>query len=1061
MLMRTSRHSLATVAASIILSMQMTSGRADEQSPKTNRTISFDRDIRPILSNTCYACHGPDEQVRQGGDPELGGLRLDTRSGAFAALGGDRFAVVAGDPATSELVRRIWSTDDSDVMPPADHLIQLTEEQKELLTEWIRSGAEWKEHWAYTRPHRWTPPDVEHGDEVGNWIDRFIVARLQQEGLTPSPAADKRTLIRRLYFDLLGLPPQQHEVDAFLSDENDDAWERLVDRLLDSPHFGERMAIYWLDLVRYADTVGYHGDQDVSVSPYRDYVIRAFNGNMPFDRFTREQLAGDLLKDATQDQKIASGYNRLGMMSAEGGVQPKEYLAKYAADRVRTASVVWLGSTMGCAECHDHKYDPFTTSDFYRFASFFADIKEQGLYGGAFVDGKWGTMLDVTDEELPTLLAPIDAQLRILEQTAATQTAELSAAQQAWEDELRANVTPWELLTPIDVAALHGTELTVLNDASILASGPLGDQNSYTIKVESPLAGITGFRIELLPHESLPKNGPGRAPGGSFVLTELTVERAPSEVDGTPERIALQNAIADFEQTAAAEMNPYKVWNAASVIDGDDKGRAWGWAVSPQEGRSHQLIVEAAAPLSSREESNPALTFRLDQNLDILPNFTIGRFRLWATTAPQPLAVDPLMKLPDDIRNLITTADSDRTEEQQNTLATFHRGISPLLEPVRQQIAELQKERAAVVAAHTRATVVTVAVDPREMRVLPRGNWMDDSGPVTQPGVPEFLPQIEKDARANRLDLAEWITSPENPLTARVMVNRFWKMLFGTGLSKVLDDVGAQGEPPVHPELLDTLAVEFTDGGWDVKSLMKLLVMSATYRQSSLPRPGLREIDPFNRLLARQSRFRLDAELVRDNALAVSGLLVNKVGGRSVKPYQPDGLYRHLNFPPRTYTADTNENQYRRGVYTHWQRQFLHPAMKSFDAPAREECTAERPRSNTPLAALVMLNDPSYVEAARVFAARALNEPGLSEGERIDWIMNHAVARPASEREVEVLCGLLESQRDRFLHHPEAAMQLLTTGLTAAPSDLDPVELAAWTSITRAVFNMHEFITRN
>ncbi|MGE3999182.1 MAG: PSD1 and planctomycete cytochrome C domain-containing protein [Planctomycetaceae bacterium] len=1031
-----------------------------QQTPAADQRVRFDRDIRPILSNNCYDCHGPDAKVRQGGESEEG-LRFDRKEGAFAPLGEGRFALVPGDPDQSELVRRIWSADESEIMPPADHRTSLTNAQKELLTEWVRQGAEWTEHWAYQPPRRFTPPDVGHADQVRNWIDRFILGRLEQQGLEPSAEADQRTLIRRVSFDLTGLPPRPEDVEAFLNDTSDDAWERLVDRLLDSPHFGERMAIYWLDLVRYADTVGYHGDQDVSVSPYRDYVIDAFNENMPFDRFTREQLAGDLLPEPTQDQVIASGYNRLGMMSAEGGVQPKEYLAKYAADRVRTASVVWLGSTMGCTECHDHKYDPFTTTDFYRFASFFADIKEQGLYSGAFVDGKWGPMLDIADETLPSLLEPIDAQLSALQQTTDTQTEQLTAAQRAWEHDLRSKVTQWHPLTPVEVSALHGTELTVLDDASVLASGPIGEQNSYTVRVETPLAGITGFRVEMLPHESLPKNGPGRAPTGTFVLTELTVEKTTAEQGASSEVVALQHATADFEQTAAAESNPYKVWNAASVIDRDEKGRTWGWAVSPQEGRSHQLIVETVEPAALSGESTTSLTFRLDQNLDILPNYTIGRFRLWATTAAHPLTVDPIMMLPDDIRELVTTAESERNEEQYTKLAAYYRSIAPLLEAVRQEIAALQKQRKDVVAAHTRSTVVTVSVEPREMRVLPRGNWMDDSGPVVGPGVPQFLPQIEKKDRATRLDLAEWLTSRQNPLTARVTVNRFWKMLFGTGLSKVLDDVGAQGEPPVHPELLDTLAVEFMDSGWNIKHMLKLLVMSGTYRQSSLPRDGLRELDPFNRLLARQSRFRLDAELVRDNALAVSGLLVNKVGGRSVKPYQPDGLYRHLNFPPRTYVADSNENQYRRGLYTHWQRQYLHPAMKSFDAPAREECTAERPRSNTPLAALVLLNDPSYVEAARVFAAHALQQEGLSAAERIDGIMNRALARPARENEVEVLSNLLASQRERFSQDPEAAHKLMTTGQAPAPADIDPVELAAWTSVTRTVFNLHEFITRN
>jgi hypothetical protein len=1024
--------------------------------------IDFNRDIRPILADNCYACHGPDEEERQGGDPDAGGLHFDTKEGAFAPLGDDRFAIVAGKPEESELVRRITSTDEYEVMPPADHRKSLTDEQKELLTEWIRQGAEWSGHWSYSPPTRHAPPAVEHTEHVRNWIDRFILARLEQEGLTASPPTDKRTLIRRITFDVTGLPPEPADVEAFLADDSAAAWERVVDRLLNSPHYGERMAVYWLDLVRYADTVGYHGDQNVSISPYRDYVIAAFNANMPFDRFTREQLAGDLLPEPTQDQLIASGYNRLGMMSAEGGVQPKEYLAKYATDRVRTTSAVWLGSTLACAECHDHKFDPFTTKDFYRFASFFADIKEQGLYASAFLDGKWGPSIDIADEQLPALLEPIDARLAELQEVFDRQTPELSAAQNIWEQQVNSSPIAWHVLEPGEVSALHGTELKVLDDGSVLASGPTGEQNTYTVEAETSLAGITGFRIELLTDESLPNQGPGRAPGGNFVLTELTVEAGAARGDAPARKVSLHNVSADFEQTLAADVNPYKIWNAASVIDGDEKGRAWGWAISPQESRPHQLVVETVRPLRIDGEGETArLTFRLDQNMDIVPDFTIGRFRLSATTASPPLAVDPLMKLPVEIREILAVDEAARSEEQRNQLAAYYHGIAPLLEPVRAEIAKLKKEREQVVAEHTRSTLITVSVEPREMRVLPRGNWMDDSGDVVQPGVPSFLMQIDKTERATRLDLAEWLVSPHNPLTARVMVNRLWKLFFGTGMSKVLDDVGAQGEPPLHPELLDTLAVEFVESGWNVKHIVKLILMSGTYRQLSLMRDDLKEVDPYNRLLARQSRFRLDAEMVRDNALAVSGLLVETIGGRSVKPYQPDGLYDHLNFPPRKYVADTGADQYRRGVYTHWQRQYLHPAMKSFDAPSREECTAERPRSNTPLAALVLLNDPSHVEAARVFAERALRVAELSEFERIDWIMNRALARPAGEREQEVLSELVRSQRRRFAHDRQAAEKLVATGLSPVPDDLDAVELAAWTAVTRTVFNMHEFITRN
>lgn len=1039
---------LATLAASTAAQI----GRAAEP-------VDFNRDIRPILSDNCYACHGPDEQTRQGSAEN--GLRLDTKAGAFAPLE-DGHVIVPSQPDDSQLIQRVFSTDADFVMPPVDHHKQLSDQQKQSLREWIAQGAEWSEHWAYAPPVRHEPPGVNATDRVRNWIDQFILARLEAEGLAPSPPADRRTLIRRLSFDLTGLPPAPDEVDAFVNDASDDAWASLVNRLLDSPHYGERMAMHWLDLVRYADSVGYHGDQPVSVSPFRDYVIRSFNQNKPFDQFTREQLAGDLLPEPTQEQLVASGYNKLGMMSAEGGVQDKEYLAKYAADRVRTASTIWMGTTLGCAECHDHKFDPLTTRDFYRFAAFFADIKERGLYAGAFADGKWGPTVTIEDEVLPELLKPIDDRLGTLEQITTTHTPELADAQAEWEREPLASLTDWRPLQPHTAAALHGTELAVLDDNSILASGPIGETNTYTIQTATTLEGVTGFRVEVLPHESLPNNGPGRA-NGNFVLTELTIEAgSPQGGEADAPKVALQHAKADFESVIAAEQNPYKKWGAEAVIDGDAKGVNWGWSVAPQEGRSHQLVVETAQPLNVASGGQPLpLTIRLDQNLGILPNFNLGRFRLWATTDPQPVKIDTLLTLPDNIRAALTTPAAERTRQQADELEAYYRSITPLLDPARKEIADLRLKRNEIVAAHSRTSLITVAVEPREMRVLPRGNWMDDSGEVVEPGVPGFLPQLSTADRATRLDLADWLVSADNPLCARVFVNRLWKMYFGAGLSKVLDDVGAQGESPVYPKLLDTLAVEFMQSGWDVRHIVELMVMSGTYRQSSLPRDDLAERDPYNRLLARQSRWRLDAELIRDNALQVSGLLVTRVGGRSAKPYQPVGLYRHLNFPKRTYSADTGEDQYRRGLYTHWQRQFLHPALLCFDAPTREEATAERARSNTPLAALNLLNDPSYTEAARTLAGRALQDGGAADPKRIDWIMQQALNREAQEDELTVLRQLLTVQRERFAQDPQAARDFVAIGQSPPPEEVDAPELAAWTAVARAVCNMHEFITRN
>lgn len=1006
-------------------------------------SIDYSRDIKPILADKCYSCHGPDAARREGGGEN--GLRLDTEEGALADLGGYH-AIVRGDIEESELVSRITSNEPEIVMPPHDHPKSLDTDEIELLRQWIEQGAQWSVHWSFR------PIDATI-DREGAWIDRLIRQKLQPLNIDLSREASDSVLLRRLHFDLLGLPPTSSQMEAFQKADTESRWEQTVDLLLKSPHFGERMAIYWLDLVRYADTVGYHGDQDVSISPYRDYVIDAFNQNVPFDQFTREQLAGDLLPDATDRQKIASGYNRLGMMSAEGGAQPKEYLTKYASDRVRTASTVWLGTTLGCAECHDHKFDPFTQQDFYQFASYFADIKERGLYSGANRDGQWGPSMDVPDAELDNLLAPLLKQQQELSNQ--FESTPIQDAVTEWVNRLSKPTASWTQLRPNSVEALNGTKLEVKEDHSILASGPGSETNTYRLTFSLPaqaLGAVTGIRVEALPDDSLPAKGPGRAGNGNFVISEV---RATLTTDGQdPAPLELIDAKASFEQ-ADGNQNPYKGWKAVAAIDNDEKGKKWGWAVMPNFGVSHSWIAALKNPATFPD--NAQLEVTIEQNHDN-PGHTLGRFRISVTD--KPVDFDPRRSVPPAIIALIDKAEADRSDEENSQLAAHYRGIAPELESLRNQIAALDRQIADLKAQHTRTTLVTVSVEPREMRVLPRGNWMDNSGPIVQPAPPHFLPQGKFEGRQTRLDLANWIVANDNPLTARVFVNRLWKLFFGTGLSKVLDDIGSQGEYPSHPELLDALALEFIESGWDVKHMVRLIVSSQTYRQSSAPRSELVDLDPYNRLLARQSRFRLDAEMVRDNALSVSGLLVQDLGGRSVKPYQPAGLLRHLNFPTRTYKADSGESQYRRGVYTHWQRQFLHPAMKLFDAPAREECTAERPRSNTPLAALVMLNDPSYVEAARVYAESLLQEQ-LNEEQRIKRMIEQALTREATNEETTILSRLRQQQFDYYTASPEEADQLIKIGDRPPAPDLDPVELASYVAVARAIFNLHEFITRN
>lgn len=763
--------------------------------------IDFNRDIRPILSENCFQCHGPDSGTREAD------LRLDRQEDAVADRGGYA-AIVPGDIEASEFVRRIESTDPIDQMPPSDSHKSLKPEQISLLKRWIAEGAPWSPAWSYVSPKQHELPTVKDETWAKNWIDQFVLARLEQVGLTPNKPADPVTLVRRLHFDLTGLPPTPEVVDKFVADPSDAAYERLIDELLASPHYGERMAVMWLDLVRFADTVGYHGDQTHNVWPFRDYVIHSFNQNKPFNEFTREQLAGDLVSNPTEDQIIASGYNRLLQTSHEGGNQLKEYRAIYLADRVRNVSSVWMGATLGCAQCHDHKYDPYTAKDFYSMGAFFADVEEESHITGG--------------------------------------------------DALKAN--------------------------------------------------------------SLPT----KRPPEKRVLSIYQRERL-AEID---KQIARLDALSDKEQIAA-----------------------------------------------------------LDSERD------------------QIIKHKPLM-------------------------------------------------------------MYSKSIEPRPVRVLARGDWQDETGELVGPAVPEFMGKVAvEQARPSRLDLAEWLTSETagvGGLTARVMANRYWAILFGEGLARVLDDFGGQGEPPSHPELLDNLAVEYIDSGWDTKHVMKLILLSNTYRQNSVSSDELVESDPQNKLLARQASFRLPAEGVRDTLLSVSGLLDESIGGRSIRPYQPPKVYQHLNFPKREYQQDTGSDQWRRAVYMHWQRTFLHPMLKAFDASTREECSAKRSRSNTALAALTLLNDPNSVEAARGLASRILTEKEYGDDKlRIEFAYRLATSRSPNTTEADILSELLNASRDYYGTDPAKSDELLSIGMSKVGQDLPRAELAAWTTVSRAILNMGETITRN
>ena len=1004
--------------------------------PAIQETISFNGHIRPILSDKCFACHGPDANKRKAE------LRLDQPPQAGVA----QKAIAAGDPGASALVKRILSADPEEQMPPPDQEKQLTPEQKDLLFAWVAQGAPYEAHWS----HIPLPPNPASTPEspgaTANPIDAFILRKLDREGVAAAGEADKITLARRLHWDLLGIPPTPQAVQTFVESTDPGAYDALVDSLLASPHFGERMAMDWLDVVRYADSNGYHSDEFRSVSAYRDYVINAFNQNMPFDQFTREQLAGDLLPHATREQKVASGYNRLNQITAEGGAQAKEYLAKYAADRVRTTSTAWLGTTMACAECHDHKFDPFTTREFYQFEAFFADVEEQGVYGSG---GIWEPRMYLPTPEEEAREAAFAAEIQTLQTTLATDTPELQAARKAWEAALsgqrEGSVQPWVRPAPASITAQGETTFLAMPDKRILASGPERETDEYTIQLPGQAGPVSAIMLEVL--DDILLGGVSRG-GGNFLLTNVTASwRGPGQAESTP--VSFASAAADYEQEG---------FPVSNVLDADVKS---GWSADSHLKRgNHAIVLRLAQPIAL--EKDGVLEVRLYFNSSFAGH-QVDSFRLGWTAEPVA-ARTPWPALPAAVRTALSTDLPARTAEYQQALAKYFLATTPALDGERGALAKAEGGLTALRGAMLTTLISQARPEPRTIRVLARGNWQDETGEIVEPATPASLPALGvTDRRANRLDLANWLVRRDNPLTARVTMNRLWKRFYGTGISKILNDVGAQGEWPSHPELLDWLAVEFMDSGWDLKHMVRLMVTSAAYRRTSEAPPELRGRDPYNRLLARQSRYRVEAELVRDGALALSGLLTETVGGRSVFPYQPEGYYANCNTfgGVLAYETEKDANQYRRGLYSFWKRTFLHPSLLAFDAPSREECTAERPISNTPLQALVLLNDPTYVEAARAFAQRIMAEGGEQSDDRIALAFAYALSRAPRPEEMALLRDLYHEHLMEYTNDPASAEALLKIGNTPVPEGQNPVDLAAWTSVARVILNLHETITRS
>jgi mono/diheme cytochrome c family protein len=1020
--------------------------------------VEFNRDIRPVLSDNCFQCHGPDRARRKAD------LRLDTEAGAFADLGGRR-ALVPGKPEESELYRRITAATETERMPPAKSGPRLNERQIDLIRRWIAQGVKWQKHWSLIPPQRPPLPSVKNHAWPRNPIDHFILARLEREGLAPSPEADKATLIRRVTLDLTGLPPTPQEVDAFLADTSPDAYEKLVERLLASPRYGERMAIRWLDAARYADTNGYQSDGERFMWRWRDWVIDAFNRNLPFDQFTVEQLAGDLLPGATLEQRIATGFNRNHRGNAEGGIIPEEYAVEYVVDRVDTTATVWLGLTMGCARCHDHKYDPITQKEFYQVFAYFNNVPERGK---AVKFGNSPPVIRAPTREQQEELKALEARLAAAAECFRKMQPELDAAQAQWER------------TPLPDILIDWTV-----HRALLAHYRLDGDTVASGRRQLPAAQFKD---------------------GSPVYVEGRIGQA-AEFDG--KRYIDAGNVGDFgfydKFSLAAWIYPQGDKGGAILSRRVEESRVEGYGLALEAGKLHAYLVKRwlddALRVETERRLEPGRWHHVLVTYD--GSRTAAGIRVYVNGRPEKLKVnlDDLnqsfkVKAPlrigaaaggeerfhgliDDVRvyddalspqeaelvatfeaitDILTIPAEKRSKAQAAKLrAYFLEWHAP--EPVRRAHRDwvnLGRQCERLIESFPTTMVMEEMPTPRKTFVLIRGEYDKPGEPVT-PGVPASLGTLPAELPNNRLGFAKWLVQPPNPLTARVAVNRWWQTYFGTGLVRTPEDFGSQGEWPSHPELLDWLATELVRTGWDVKAMQRRIVTSAAYRQSSKVTPELRQRDPENRLLARGPRFRLSAEVIRDQALFASGLLVEKLGGPSVRPYQPAGLSRELG--AEAYVQDHGPSLYRRSLYTFWKRTVTPPAMTAFDAPGRESCTVRETRTNTPLQALNLMNDVTYVEAARVLAERIMKEAATPE-QRLTLAFRLLTAHPPKPAEMRVLLGSLERYRERYGKDAEAARKLVSVGESSRDERLDVGELAAYTAVASMLLNLDEVITK-
>ncbi len=1138
----------------------------------------FQREIRPILSNVCYKCHGPDPDERKGGMKGSGGLRFDTEEGSRADLDGTH-AIVPGHPEQSDLIARITSADPDELMPPPKSGKKLTPREIELLRQWIAAGAKYTKHWSYEKPVRPAVPKILNPkSEILNPLDAFILARLEKEKLSPQPEADRHALIRRVSLDLTGLPPTPEEADAFANDKSPDAYGKLVDRLLASSAYGEHWGRAWLDIARYADSAGYADDPPRTIWAYRDWVIRAFNSNMPFDQFTIEQLAGDLLPNATEEQIIATAFHRNTMTNSEGGTDDEEFRNAAIVDRANTTMAVWMGTSFACAQCHTHKFDPITNAEYFRLFAFLNNTADSDKKDEQPV-------LSFTTPEQKAQRALWGSELAAIDAKFKSPPPSVIAGAEKWAREFPSKLD-WHTPQPAAAKTKSGALIETQPDGVLAV--PKNDAKTDRYTIELPLAAaekISALRLESFPSDKLPGKGAGHA-GGNFVLTRIRASVVPPatakgpvarfvrielpgktkilqlaevEVFSDGKNVAREGAatqsgtFADAEASRAIDGKTAGEYEKASVShteEGDDRwwevdlkgdyaidriavwNRAelpermkgfrvialdakrlpvWeranndtpmpstafsisgereivfstavadftqanfdaqqvltdaakkppvkgaktqpGWAVGGAVDKPHTLTLLAAKPVDAPAGSRIVVTLEHESKTD---KATLGQFRLATTSDPRVAAH---VRTPVDVLGILAVTERSRTPAQHDRLKEHYtRELAPELKPDRDKLAALRKQIDGIAPVTVPVMRELAGDQRRKTKVQLRGNFQVLAEEVTE-GVPAAFHPLPKDAPMNRLTLARWLVDDANPLTARVIANRFWESIFGIGLVRTSEEFGAQGELPSHPELLDWLATELVREKWDVKKFLKLLVTSATYRQSSRVTPEIAERDPDNRLLAHGPRFRMGAEMVRDQALAVSGLLSRKMFGPSVRPPRPSMGLNAAFGGALDWATSAGEDMHRRALYTEWRRTAPYPSMVTFDAPNREICTLRRNRTNTPLQALVTMNDPVFIEAAQSLARRMITS-GASAEEKVRAGFRLTLIRPPSEKEVQRLVALHAAVLPTYRQDEKKAVEMATNPIGPVPKDSDVADLAAWTTVANTILNLDETVMK-